>query len=216
MEEKKTVCTADIRSKASPLAKVLAAVILIVFVIGAIPKTTYKGLTLRLFFIEVYPGYYRLDGISIWAWVITVVLISFPIKLFLNSRLSKQCSLKLCEGSIDGQLKKTFTTAQLKLPLDKIDNIMVSETFFDRLRGGKTVSVRSTRGIIKFAWVQNADEFVQKALTLIEKDKASEGKSQSPTLSEADKISELKALMDKGLISQEEFEQKRRELLSRM
>lgn len=123
-----------------------------------------------------------------------------------------------------------FSTKALKLPIDKIDNIMVSEGIFDKLFSGKTVSVRSASGIVKFAWVKNADEFVQATLDKIEDYKQTTIKEDNKNLisavansaqanaggSSAEKLKELKELLDSGIISQEDFDAKKQDLLSKM
>lgn len=115
--------------------------------------------------------------------------------------------------------------------MDKIDNIMVTENIINKIQGGKTVAVRSSSGLVKFPWVQNADEFVKLTLAEIEKYNQSlknvdqnlvsaiAGNSvqkAQPEKSAAQKIKDLKELLDSGLITQDEFDAKKKDLLDKM
>ena len=159
---------------------------------------------------------------------ISLVLILMPIVInMILSFISKRCSLKLTDMGVSGIRKKLFSTKNLDLPIDKVDSIMRSTSFYNKLTGGNTVAIRSASGLIKFPWVQNADEFVNATLAKIEEYKKTV-KNDSQELikavastvpannSAATKIKELKDLLDQGLISQDEFESKRVELLNKM
>ena len=114
---------------------------------------------------------------------------------------------------------------EMKLPFDEISSISIVSGFVDTALSGKTVRIATSSGIIKFCCIVNADEFVSNALEKIEerRKKVQEiNATVHPNVqaivpqSEANKIVELKKLLDSGLISQEEYEQKRQELLSKM
>ncbi|MBR6044272.1 MAG: SHOCT domain-containing protein [Ruminococcus sp.] len=106
---------------------------------------------------------------------------------------------------------------------------MRSSTLYNKLTGGNTVAIRSASGLIKFPWVQNAEEFVNATLAKIEEYKKTVKKDNQELIkavaetaaapantSSASKIKEIKELLDQGLISQEEFDAKRKELLEKM
>ena len=48
---------------------------------------------------------------------------------------------------------------------------MLKRSLFNILSGGKTVVLHTASGVIKFPWVQNADEFVDATLAKIEEAK---------------------------------------------
>ncbi|MBQ9899323.1 MAG: SHOCT domain-containing protein [Ruminococcus sp.] len=142
----------------------------------------------------------------------------------LEQHISSNCHLELTDKGVYGNQKTVFSNKELSLPIDKVDNVMISESVLDKLRGGKTFAVRSASGLVRFPWVRNANEFVTATLAKIEEFKKTV-KLDAPALaqpaaaapsSDVDKIKELKELLDSGLISPEEFEEKRRELLSRI
>lgn len=160
------------------------------------------------------------------------IVFVLPILLYLlKIYRANRCSLVLTDKGLSGQCKKIFSTAQLQLPMDKIDNIMVTENLINKIDGGKTVAIRSASGLIKFPWVQNADEFVNATLAEIEKYNQSlknvdqnlvsaiSGNSvqkAQPEKSAAQKIKDLKELLDSGLITQDEFDAKKKDLLDKM
>ncbi len=185
-------------------------------------------------YIEHYAGSTQTEWYGdefFWGLLCVCAIYFVPLFLYLvlfNTKEAERCSLELTEKGIYGNRKTIFSNKQLNLPMDKVDNVMIKESVLDKLRGGKTVAVRSASGLVKFPWVQNADEFVSKTLAKIEEFKQtvkSESKNIAAAVaqtvsssggSNAAKIKELKELLDSGLISQEEFEEKRKELLKNM
>lgn len=144
---------------------------------------------------------------------------------------SKRCSLVLTDNGLYGQRKMIFGTIQVQLPMGKIDNIMVIQNLETKFFGGKTVSIRSASGVVSFPRFQNADEFVRVTLAEIEKynqslknvDKnlvsaiaGNSAQKAQPEKSAAQKIKDLKELLDSGLITQDEFDAKKKDLLDKM
>lgn len=169
---------------------------------------------------QIYNGLFeRNSRINGFLLIIIAILVFIPN---IYSIIMKKVNLLLHDKGITGNTSKR----QLDLPMNKIDNILVKHDFLDTLRGGKTIVVRSASGIIKFPCVQNADEFMQKTLAEIQKWQDLHGNSidtaAAPTLTESrshdsiESIQKLKILLDQGLITQEEYETKRKELLSKI
>ncbi len=77
---------------------------------------------------------------------------------------AKRCSLELNDKGVFGKRKKLFSTLDLKFPINQIDSIMLKRSLLNILSGGKTVVLHTASGVIKFPWVQNADEFVDATL----------------------------------------------------
>lgn len=102
---------------------------------------------------------------------------------------------------------------------------MTTSGFMDKFRSGETICVSSNSGMVKFHYVQNADEFVQAALKRIEEIKGTQPQAlqntsapvQNVSGSDAmEKINSLKQMLDSGLISQDEFDEKKKDILSKM
>lgn len=248
MRNEKEIIRADIRTKYNKIIIGLWVIIwTIVFVIGFVSDSEeFDDGSVRIGFFHLaklysshsyglYPGSY--SGQIFWEYVLIVFLLAYVligaplIGMIRNRANAAKCSLKLTDKGLSGQRKKFFSSAQLQLPMDKIDNIMVTENIINKIQGGKTVAVRSASGLVKFPWVQNADEFVKLTLAEIEKynqslknvDKtlvsAIAGNSAlkaQPEKSAAQKIKDLKELLDSGLITQDEFDAKKKDLLDKM
>lgn len=160
--------------------------------------------------------------------ILVIILLPVIINIVLT-HISKQCELLLTDSGIKGIRKKCFSARNIQLPVEKIDSIMHSTTFFNKLSGGNTVAIRSASALIKFPWVQNADEFTNAALAKIDEYKE-QTKADNRILinavakktavetesSSAAKLKELKELLDSGVISQEDFEKKKNDLLLKM
>lgn len=170
---------------------------------------------------------------AFYAFIILLVfsITFYSLYIATNISYSKQCKLELTDKIVNGVVKKSRINHRLNIPLDKIDNIEIIDlnSFFT----GKTIAIRSASGLVKIPWVQNAYEFVNATLAKIEEYKQQvkeENKSLVKTTAEsaaaaakleasqtsASKIKELKDLLDNDLISKEEFESKRRDLLDKM
>lgn len=242
MENEKIILKADIRRTPKNI------LIIIWYILGAVAfwigtfgisqndiRYGYIDKDYYLCFCPVYRYYesksyqreeYVIVGILL-GLLITLAIIVLPLIMRkIADYMARECSLSLTDKSITGCRKNLFSSKALKLPIEKIDAIMSSHSIFDSLRGGDTLLIRSASGVVKFPWVQNADEFVSAALVEIEKFKKNvnnENKNlvasalqNARSSSSAQKIKEIKDLLDNGLISQEEFEAKRRELLDKM
>ena len=92
--------------------------------------------------------------------IITIIAsLLLVLKAFLPMIIAKRCSLALSADKIEGQLKNTFGKKNLQMPIDHLDSVMTANSLMDKLRGGETIIVSSNSGIIRFHYVQNAEEF---------------------------------------------------------
>jgi uncharacterized membrane protein YdbT with pleckstrin-like domain len=104
--------------------------------------------------------------------------------------------------------------------LDKINNIELRQTLWGRLLsyGDVEIDTASDTGICRFASIANPLEFKRAILAATEQYRA--GGFALPAAaagpSGAERLRQLKALLDDGLISREEFEAKRKELLAQL
>lgn len=205
----KTICKADIRVTR-----------FFFFIIMAL---------IDLFAIIVFKDALIASGNSMLRIIVTISIILLFPAIFItlcDIRAAKKSSLRLTETGISGARKKLSSNSELNLPIDKIDSIYIHNGIMDKLEGGKTLMIRSVSGVIKFPWVQNAEEFRDAVTTKIEEYKKSIRNDNKNLISavvnnasgggSAQKIKELKELLDQGLISQDEFEAKRKELLSKL
>jgi uncharacterized membrane protein YdbT with pleckstrin-like domain len=101
--------------------------------------------------------------------------------------------------------------------LDKINNIEHRQSLWGRLLGYGDVEIdtASETGICRFNNVAHPVEFKSAILTAAEQYRAG-GVTVASGPSGAERMRQLKALLDDGLISKEEFEVKRKELLAQL
>lgn len=154
----------------------------------------------------------------------TVIMILIPVilKLFSQS-IANSCQLELTENQIKGQLKMPFSTKKLQMPIDKLDNVFTSNGLADKFRSGETVIIHSNSGAVKFHYVHNAEEFARVAMKRIEEARK-ENSVQScappvqntvPASSLTEKIAELQSLKAQGVLTEEQFEAKKQDLIAK-
>ena len=144
------------------------------------------------------------------------------IYYLINRRKRKLTELTANEKEIVGSYTGFIPISKitLKMPIEKIDNIAAVKNFFF-LYTGKALRIASTSGVIRIPYVLNADEVVAFISEMIEKAKGNRGNaavsfSQNTQDNAADTLKKIADLRDAGIITEEEFEQKKREILGKM
>ncbi len=105
----------------------------------------------------------------------------------------------------------------LKMPIEKVDNIVAVKNFFF-LYTGKALRIASTSGVIRIPYVLNADEVVSFLSEGIEKARKKRAEMpekipEKPQVDVAEGLKKFAELRDAGIITEEEFQQKKKELL---
>jgi|GEM_PF-7000487 hypothetical protein len=154
--------------------------------------------------------------VSIWA----VAFIAF-ITLLLMRSTSKKCTLELNQDGIFGLKKKLFSKASINQPFEQIDSVYLKNGIIDKILGGQTIVISTASSRIGFLCIANAQEFVDKTLEELKKYKESvaSNKEKAPASSDdnaMDAILKLKNLLDQGLITPEEFEEKRKLFINKI
>lgn len=153
-------------------------------------------------------------------YVIIGLFLIFLLVVILRSN-SKKCSLELNQDGVFGCKKTLFSNKSINQPFEKIDSIYQKNGLIDKVLGGQTIMISSASSKIRFLCIANAQEFVDKTLEELKKYKESVAatKEKAPASSDSDAMDallKLKSLLDQGLISQEEFEEKRRSLAEKI
>ncbi len=148
------------------------------------------------------------------------ILIAPPlIYLLINRRKRKLTELTVNDKEIVGSYTSFIPISKitLKMPIKKIDNIAAFKNFFF-LYTGKALRIASTSGVIRIPYVLNADELVAFISEMIEKAKGNQKPTQleKPQGDVADSLKKLAELRNAGIITEEEFNQKKSELLGKM
>ena len=217
---------AEIKTKRTKAFIITVAVLLAIFAICFIPvHTDYAGRVLNIFEFELLYYYSSNSGKILFnGGGAPLCLIPAGLAvLMILWRLAwigivKRCSLSLTSDGIEGNRKYFFSNKMLKLPIEKVDNISIENRFLDKLLGGNTLEIRSASGVIRFICVQNAEEFLNKTLEAIKAfqipEKINKQNTGNNTDDELSKIVKLKEMLDSGIITQEEFDEKKKQLLN--
>lgn len=234
MNNENVICKTECKHK--KLVTIPAIIWWIIVIVLFRPVCIEYGTKIELWIINVleYPSTIidveRIDGyvtgvIINWgelfiSLLVVLLFAAVPVVIYyLNRYLSNRCNLTVTDKQIYGDVNIMFTSKKLQMPLDKLDNIMTSNGIIDKIRGGETIIVSSNTGKIKFPYVYNATEFVNATLAAKEKYNANKTPQQNvvsePVISQsnADELKKYKDLLDNGVITQEEFEAKKKQLL---
>lgn len=173
-----------------------------------------------------YLGWFSV-GMEMDAFIVLIILhlLLLVIPLSLEKSLETICkntSLTVTSEEVFGSYSVFVFKKTLQMPIEKVDNITVTTGLFDKLFSGKTLGISSNAGMIKFHFVQNAEEVAESTMNHIREMKKQE-KNESlirttnnrvtdKTLTE--KLKELADLKEAGFISEEEYAQKKNELIS--
>lgn len=233
--ENQVYCKAIIskeKSKMSKISIIISIVLLCICVLSLIPvgrneyedpcnifgdAVAYDGdVNLNLLF--AFWDYSIIPGICFYGFVLSIVI--FVIFLFIRKGAEK-CRLELNQDGLFGEKKTFFSLQSINQPFEKVDNVYIKNGVIDKLLGGKTIAVRTASSRISLLCIENAEEFVNKTLVELKKYKASvaSNKSSAPAGNDSDAMDalpKLKNLLDQGLITKEEFEEKRKELISKI
>lgn len=219
-----TICKADIRTTHKPVKVIYYfLVILAALAGGGILYSTPLGSFLSM---------YDWPNVLIFLvfFVLFLILIGLPtvVRVKVNVYRAAHCSLELTDSRITGKLRGVFSTKTLDLPIRQVNSISINKNLKDSIigGGGKRIVIRSSSGMIAFRWVQNADEFVSATLAQIENTSQGTAPVQAaptPAPQESDstqnameQIKQLKEMKDSGLLTEEEYEEKRKKLLERI
>ena len=157
-----------------------------------------------------------------WIFFYFFCLLAIVLVLcILNRNQARKCSLELNQDGLFGKKKTFFSTKTINQPFEKIDNVYVKNGIIDKILGGNTIAVRTASSCISLLYIENAEEFVNRTLEELKKYKASvaSNKGKDSIVSGGDTMDallKLKKLLDQGLISQEEFEEKRKEFVNKI
>lgn len=172
----------------------------------------------RFLGLKVY--IYSYEGAISIPLIVIIILIGFILPLIapiIRKKWAERMRLTIDEEQIVGVYGR-FSAKQLNLPIEKLDNVVITDTFFDKIRSGKTIVVSGASGRVIFPMCHNADEFAAEALKMIKNYKqnyrADSGRSNAqPQGGTADELKKYKDLLDNGIITQEEFDAKKKQLL---
>ena len=165
-----------------------------------------------------------------WGSVI-VILFSHLLLLglpFIAKAMAKyECSISdivVTDTRVYGSYRHFLSKQSLDMPIEKVDSLKRGMSLRDKfIRSGETLKICTASSIVSFHFVQNADEVVTKTMKLIteirEKEKPRVSgieKGELSLKSSFDKLQELNQMKKAGLISEEEYDKMKTDILSKM
>lgn len=195
----------EILYRARPSKVALVPIGLLALVIAIVTIVLSNQLELRN--SEAWKGVVLVGGLfvlmAIGVIVVKLIVFSTYEYVLTNRRVIKQT----------GMLSKNSTSAQL----EKLNNVEHRQSLWGRIFGYGDVEIdtASETGMTHFRSIANPLDFKKEILSATEAYRATRS-GHAPQITGAEKIRQLKSLLDDGLISPEEFEEKRRKLLAEM
>ena len=136
-------------------------------------------------------------------------MIIVPICLLIGTIIAKHLTnfeLTVTDKRIYGTIKKR---KRVDIPLDSISAVGIGR--------GKSFTVSSASGKISFSAIKNRNEIHEiVSKLLVDRQKQTETSAtvaSAPATSNADELKKYKELLDSGVITQEEFDAKKKQLL---
>ena len=209
------ICKADIRADELTKLEKIARVIFIVAIYGSVGGLSSVADTPNII----------VGIIAILSIVVAIALVIPFIEAMYKvmwKKIAADCSLTLYDNELSGQIRSRLfrSSKNLSIPLNKVDSIFTKADSLDMRRGGKRVIIVSGRSHFNLCCVQNADEFtaacmkelgrLQKSSTAVQSAPVVQNVQQ---LSAADELAKFKKLLDDGVITQEDFDAKKKQLL---
>lgn len=87
-------------------------------------------------------------------------------KIFSSS--TKYNSLCITEKRVYGKAKILLRTEELDMPINKIESVSISTTFFGSLFGYKTIIIRATHSGWRYKYITNAEEIREQFYELMD------------------------------------------------
>ena len=129
---------------------------------------------------------------------ILLVIIAFIFVAKMN-----KCSLTITDKRVTG---KASFGKQVDLPLNKISAISLGSS--------DSIGISTSSGIVKFWGVENRDEVYSALSNLVNNLQVNQAAPKnSDNYGNADELQKFKNLLDQGVITQEEFDAKKKQLL---
>lgn len=178
-------------------------------------ESYYRG-----YFDGRYRVYFEYFNIIIVALLYTILIAGPFIIHIIYNKMCKNTELTVTEEEILGSYSSFISKKTLQIPIEKVDNMTIISTFKDKLKTGKTLGICTASGIIKLHFIHNAEEIVSVTMNKINEVKNKESincSTETKTVyATSDKLKEILHMKDTGLISNEEYEKMREEILCKI
>lgn len=138
-----------------------------------------------------------------------IICLSLIVIAFITEKILSKCQLSVTDKNVKG---KALFGKEVVLPIHMISAYSTNKLF-------STIAVTTSSGVTNFCLIKNYKEIAAVLSTLINQRQDSiEMKQSTPIVAEQptnnlDELKKLKELLDMGIISQEEFDAKKKQLL---
>jgi uncharacterized membrane protein YdbT with pleckstrin-like domain len=157
------------------------------------------------------------DVQTVGLWVVAAVALAWAV--WLGSRLISWQTTHFVVTSERLVFRSGILAKHMRdIPLDKINDLASSRSFFERLMGSGDLVIESAgeRGLQTFSNIPHPDAVQQEIYRQMEANQASMTGGGSRPQSVPEQIAALADLLERGAISQAEFEAKKAQLLDRL
>jgi hypothetical protein len=129
-----------------------------------------------------------------------------------------ESSIELDTTRLKGYRRLFNSRYTVDIPIELVRSISYKSCLIEKFTYGCSILIKTDRGNDIFHGVRNADRFIEAVEKEIDNRKKNSEQFVKNVIAEktADKIKSLKEMFDNGLITQEEFEAKKTEILSKM
>lgn len=155
--------------------------------------------------------------------IMFVVLICLPFCVDgIYKRQCKNTEITVSESKVYGFYNSFLFKKSLEMPIEKIDNMTARTGIADKLRSGSTLNICSSSSVIRVHFIHNADEVISATMKRIEEIKKSsknvvvQSFSSDNTLSVSEKLKELAQMKEQELITEDEYNKKREEIIAKI
>lgn len=145
-----------------------------------------------------------------WNWhsdftffIITMLTVVFGIAMIfsLAMALFSKCKISVTNYRVYGK----NIAGQVDLPIDSISSVKKGPF--------KSIGVASSSGFVKFYLVESRDEIFEEISALLKQRQSARKVIKEETSNSTDELKKFKELLDMGIITQEEFDIKKKQLL---
>ncbi len=189
-----------------PICFIVVAVIIFIALLFPVSERSIFSYWGEEYFGGGYVAAFNECSLLLYVFIIGCLLLVVGIILLVIYRANCQCELCITEDNVKG---KTLFGKEVVLPLSMVSSYATEEHL-------STISIATSSGITKFVLIKNYKEMSQVLSELISKKQKgteSAATANQPSGNSLDDIVKLKSLLDAGIITQEEFEAKKKQLL---
>lgn len=198
-----TLIKSVIDQKSKAIFKTLIPILFIISVLMIIPLSQERD-----YGYFSYPGFataFKGDGEALALLIIAIASFVAATALSIVFWIHNKCTLTVTEKDVRG---KTLFGKEVVLPIYMI-SAYSTRSFMS------TIGIATSSGLVKFAFIENYAEIgaVLSKLIANRQSETVNTQANSNNSSNMDDLVKLKSLLDSGIITQEEFEAKKKQLL---